>query len=379
MLLSKATASLLSWNSGGIEDRSARALHFALQVSRRLTQFPDGYAPNLSIENATLTTKWVEGSYFTQIIEMFITNSDKENYLTLADTLKVTVVSDSLKLVSPGTLTRLAPNQSALVQVGVRNKAGVARGTSCSATVLATYGQKYGPAITTNQSITGFCGLGDYTATEDSVGTHITPDWYDDVKFGIFIHWGLYSAPAYGSVSPNEDYAEWYVIAPHVVAVSVTILLTNVLHAQRYWYRMHDPDYRTHTYQYHLQTYGEHFEYDKFMSNFTATGFKPKAWVDLIAAAGARYMVPVTSECFMSSTEEPTRESPVSCFADLSNQEHHDGFALFDFPSTIGRRSSVHYGPKRDLIGELLAAAKKYQPQIRRGRFPPMACPSDWL
>jgi alpha-L-fucosidase len=49
--------------------------------------------------------------------------------------------------------------------------------------------------------------------------------------------------------------------------------------------------------------------------------------------------------------------------------EHHDGFALFDFPSSISQRSSVHYGPKRDFIKEILAAAKSYQPHIRRGTY----------
>ena len=58
---------------------------------------------------------------------------------------------------------------------------------------------------------------------------------------------------------------------------------------------MNDPTYKTKTYQYHLATYGENFTYDDFISNFTATEFNAKTWVDLIAAAGAQYMVPVTS------------------------------------------------------------------------------------
>lgn len=58
---------------------------------------------------------------------------------------------------------------------------------------------------------------------------------------------------------------------------------------------MTQPDYRTHTYQYHLATYGQNFTYDDFISNFTATSFDAKTWVDLIAASGAQYMVPVTS------------------------------------------------------------------------------------
>lgn len=52
-------------------------------------------------------------------------------------------------------------------------------------------------------------------------------------------------------------------------------------------------------------------------------------------------------------------------------QEHHDGFALFDFPETISKRSSVHLGPKRDFIKELLDAAKSDFPSIRRGESSP--------
>ncbi|KIM96697.1 glycoside hydrolase family 29 protein [Oidiodendron maius Zn] len=224
---------------------------------------------------------------------MIVTNTHPTNSLTLADTLNITATSSNFNLVKAGTLTRLYPGQAAVVQIGVQNKVGVAAGTTC--------------------------GFGDYTADSTSLSWHWNPDWFNEVKFGIFIHWGLYSAPAYGSIAPNEDYAEWY------------------------WKRMNDPTYKTKTYQYHNITYGTSFTYDDFISNFTAINFNAKDWVDLIDAAGAQYMVPVT--------------------------KHHDGFALFNFPSTISMRSSVHYGPKRDFIGELLAAAKTFQPQIRRGTY----------
>lgn len=284
-----------------------------------------------------MTSKWFEGSDYVQVLEMSIYNANDANYLTLADTLNVTVDSDSLELVQSATLTRLAPSQAAVVQLGVSNKPGVARGSTCSATIVATYGQNYGVRNTTQQ-ITGICGIPDYEASTSSLGHHWNPDWFNYVKFGIFIHWGLYSAPAYGSVSPNEDYAEWY------------------------WCRMHDPDWKTDTYQYHKETYGENFLYDHFMDNFTDTGYDPKAWVDLFAAAGARYMVPVTS----------TFDSRIChCHDDFANTdpEHHEGFALFNTSSSITRRSAIHYGPKRDLTGDLLAAAAKYQPQIRRGTY----------
>lgn len=53
-------------------------------------------------------------------------------------------------------------------------------------------------------------GFGDYTADANSLNHHWNPDWYHEIKYGIFIHWGIYSVPAFGNVGSNEDYAEWY-------------------------------------------------------------------------------------------------------------------------------------------------------------------------
>lgn len=67
---------------------------------------------------------------------------------------------------------------------------------------------------------------------------------------------------------------------------------------------MQDPNYKTHTYQYHRDTYGENFAYDDFIANFTGSKFDAKGWVDLIADAGAQYMVPVTSKTLWYLVEE---------------------------------------------------------------------------
>ena len=123
--------------------------------------------------------------------------------------MDVSVSSDDVDLVKPGTLTRLAPGQVAVVQVGVKNKAGVARGVTCSATLTATWGARHGTTQKTSSTISGKCGFGNYTAVASDIAWHSSPDWYNDAKFGIFIHWGVYSAPAYGNVAPNESYAEW--------------------------------------------------------------------------------------------------------------------------------------------------------------------------
>ena len=65
----------------------------------------------------------------------------------------------------------------------------------------------------------------------------------------------------------------------------------------------------------------------------------------------------------MANSHTPIYSFLIAC------KEHHDGFSLFDFPETVSRRSSVHYGPKRDFIKDLFAASKKYQPHLRLGTY----------
>ncbi|KAH7366663.1 glycoside hydrolase superfamily [Pyrenochaeta sp. MPI-SDFR-AT-0127] len=272
--------------------------------------------PDLVLSGATLTSKWLEGSDLEQVVELIVTNKDATNYLTWKDTLQVSVESDSLETLTPGSLIRLTPSQSAVVQVGVKNKAGIAPGTPCGATVVAKWHQNR----TSSQVFSGRCGFGDYDALESSLSSHWNPDWFHEIKYGIFIHWGIYAAPGYGNKpGRNQDYSEWY------------------------GFRMTQPDFRSQTYQYHRETYGENFNYDDFMSNFTDTNFDPRDWVNLIADAGAQYFVPVT--------------------------KHHDGWALFNHSESISRRSTVHYGPKRDFLKDLFDVAKKEQPQLRRGTY----------
>jgi len=95
-----------------------------------------------------------------------------------------------------------------------------------------------------------------YRPTLESVKTHSLPDWYDDCKLGIFIHWGLYSVPAWsevtwelGAAPSNEEwnthnpYAEWYLN---------TIRIDG------------SPEQ-----EHHYKTYGKDIPYEKFVDNFT--------------------------------------------------------------------------------------------------------------
>ena len=109
-----------------------------------------------------------------------------------------------------------------------------------------------------------------------------------------------------------------------------------------WWYSHHKIADKADTYDNHLRTYGPDVIYNDFFPNFTASNYDPKSWVDLFDEAGAEYFV-ITSK-------------------------HHDGFAIFDTEETT-HRSALHYGPKRDLLGELLNAAAEYQPHLHRGTY----------
>ena len=127
----------------------------------------------------------------------------------------------------------------------------------------------------------------------ESLQTYEAPEWYKDAKFGIFIHWGVYSVPAFGS--------EWY---PR---------------------NMYEPAFPP--YKHHVDTYGapDKFGYKDFIPMFTAEKFDAAAWADLFKKSGAKYVVPVA--------------------------EHHDGFAMYD--SLVSDWTAVKMGPRRDIIGDL--------------------------
>ena len=141
-------------------------------------------------------------------------------------------------------------------------------------------------------------GQGPFRGDWASLQHYRSPAWYDDAKFGIFIHWGVYSVPAFGS--------EWY---------------------SRNMYQQ-----GTKEFAHHVATYGPQstFGYKDFVPMFKARHFDPKAWAKLFHEAGARYVVPVA--------------------------EHHDGFAMYD--SSLSDWTAVKKGPHRDVIGELERAVR---------------------
>ena len=154
-----------------------------------------------------------------------------------------------------------------------------------------------------------------YLPTWESVTTHPLPQWYDDCKLGIFIHWGLYSVPAWAEVTwelgaaPSE--ADWFTHNPYAEWYLNTI-------------RIDGSPARIH----HNNTYGADFKYEKFADSFNCENWDPHGWASLFKEAGAGYVVLTT--------------------------KHHDGFCLY--PSDYTDYNSMNLGPKRDLTGELAEA-----------------------
>ena len=138
---------------------------------------------------------------------------------------------------------------------------------------------------------------GPHDARWERLGT-TPPRWYVDGKFGIFIHWGVYSVPAFSN--------EWY---------------------PRQMYREGSD-----VFEHHRATWGDQreFGYKDFVPMFKAEGFDPGAWAELFRRSGAQFVVPVA--------------------------EHHDGFAMYD--TAFSRWKASEMGPHRDVVGELGEAVR---------------------
>lgn len=163
-----------------------------------------------------------------------------------------------------------------------------------------------------------------YQPTAESITKHPLPDWYQDAKLGIFIHWGLYSVPAWakGTAKPlteimkegkgeewfaNNPYAEWYFNSLRIKGSS--------------------------TEKHHLETYGKDFTYFDFVSKFNdeIKKWNPNEWARLFKDIGAGYVVLTT--------------------------KHHDGFVLW--PAKTANPFIKNYQAERDIVGELSTAVRK--------------------
>jgi alpha-L-fucosidase len=149
------------------------------------------------------------------------------------------------------------------------------------------------------KTVDSVVAAGPFRDSWDSLTNYKLAQWYEDAKFGVFIHWGVYSVPAFGS--------EWY---------------------PRNMYRQDSNEFK-----HHLEVYGPQaaFGYKDFIPRFKAEKFSAAGWAELLRKSGARFVVPVA--------------------------EHHDGFPMYD--SGLTEWCAGKMGPRRDIIGELAAAVRK--------------------
>lgn len=160
-----------------------------------------------------------------------------------------------------------------------------------------------------------------YEPTVESLDQHPLPEWFNDAKLGIFIHWGLYSVPGWAPLSHpqhdfknvdyirNNPYAEWYYNSMRIDGSP--------------------------TQKYHREHYGPDYDYYSFASDFDREiqKWNPDTWVDIIKAAGARYVVLTT--------------------------KHHDGFTLWPSKTLNPTLPKDRQHASRDLVGELTQAVRK--------------------
>lgn len=140
---------------------------------------------------------------------------------------------------------------------------------------------------------------GTYKDSWGSLSNYPEPEWLKNAKFGIFIHWGIYSVPAFGH--------EWY---PRDMYIQDSEI-----------------------YKHHIENYGnpKDFGYTDFIPMFKAEKFDADEWIDLFKSSGAKYVMPVA--------------------------EHHDGFQMYD--SQLSDWNAAKMGPQRDVVGELKESIEK--------------------
>ncbi|HUS87191.1 MAG TPA: alpha-L-fucosidase [Bacteroidales bacterium] len=150
-----------------------------------------------------------------------------------------------------------------------------------------------------------------FEPTWESLDSREIPDWFEDAKFGIFIHWGVYSVPAYRPLEEGRynSYAEWYYASVY-------------------------KNEKTGGKAFHDKNWGENFEYRDFAPMFKAELWDPDQWAAIFRDAGARYVV-LTSK-------------------------HHDGYCLWPTNSPYKKNwNSMDIGPHRDLVGDLTKAVRE--------------------
>lgn len=153
-----------------------------------------------------------------------------------------------------------------------------------------------------------------YSADWASLDKRPVPGWFKDAKFGIFIHWGLYSVPAWATKSNADGFGSGY--------------------SEWYWQRLFAKNLKIHPefVAFHEKNYGHTFQYQEFAAQFKAELFNPDQWATVFKQSGAKYIV-LTSK-------------------------HHEGFTLWP-NQQAWNWNAQDTGPHRDLAGDLAKAVRE--------------------
>ncbi len=148
------------------------------------------------------------------------------------------------------------------------------------------------------------------------------PEWYDDAKLGIFIHWGLYSVPAFAPTRTTPLELDKEMATPG--------FFENIPYAE--WYRNALAIDGSETHRHHEATYGDDFPYERFAQAFTEANadWRASDWADIFASSGARYAVLVT--------------------------KHADGYTMW--PSVHPHPEDGAWGSQRDYVAEFAEAVR---------------------
>jgi len=164
----------------------------------------------------------------------------------------------------------------------------------------------------------GFAFCGDdherirYTPDWSSLDARPLPNWYDESKFGIFIHWGLFSVPSYGC-SGGGAAGEWY------------------------WWIL-DGEQNPCLVNWHKEYYGADFKYEDFAPLWKTSMFDPDAWANLFKESGAKYVV-LTSKHHEGFTNWRSAQS--WNWNSVDNGPHQDNVALV---TNAVRKVGLHMG-----------------------------------
>lgn len=152
----------------------------------------------------------------------------------------------------------------------------------------------------------------EYKADWNSLKNYEVPEWYEDAKLGFWVHWGVYSVPAFKGDHASEWYGRW-------------------MYNHKGQSMRNDQGLATHLH--HKEKYGDpsEFGYKDFIPMFKAEKFNGEQWADLFVEGGAKFFTMMAA--------------------------HHDSFCLWD--TKLSKWNSVNMGPHKDLVGEMALAARK--------------------